>query len=269
MEIKETQDNQKVVHEIMETLREAVTTLLPDAWMRRWTEPTVDAEALVRVLADSVEDLWTHVDALVVAVQRQELSPEDAIAQARDHLIATIHELLPTVEVRSRLWRSRKIGTLVELAAYQVTLDRLLGDLRVILRRIARSSVTEDLDWRTFAPVPDRLGSASGWDGPRPRVWQSPISSRWSVASAPMNWEAPASQSQREAPSSGQALRRIRVTRRLLVDGQVVREDVAEGEVPFALNEEAAVAAVEAHLPPYRPDDLTAASEPAPEARTA
>jgi len=255
------QENRMVVHEVMQTFYEAVTRLLPEAWLRRWTEPEVDAEALIRSLADSVEDLWMHVDALVSRVQGQELSPEDEIAQAREHLIATIHQLLPTVEVRQRLWRSRKIGTLVELAAYQVTLDHLLAELRVILHRIARAPVVQESGWPTVPPtsVPELPASTPFWDGSRSHVSRPTIPSRWStwpVAGAPTSWAT-------AGASSDHALRHVRVTRRLLVNGQVVREDVAEAEVPLALNEEAAVAAVEAQLLPYLPQEMAPASEPA------
>jgi len=255
------QENRMVVHEVMQTFYEAVTRLLPEAWLRRWTEPEVDAEALIRSLADSIEDLWMHVDTLVSRIQGQELSPEDAIAQAREHLIATIHHLLPTVEVRQRLWRSRKIGTLVELAAYQVTLDRLLAELRVISQRIARTPVVQESRWPSVTPttVPELPASTSFWDGSRSHVSRLPMPSRWStwlMAGSPTGWAA-------TRASNDHALRHVRVTRRLLVNGQVIREDVAEAEVPLALNEEAAVAAVEAQLLPYLPQEMAPASEPA------
>lgn len=178
------QQNRAVVHEVMQTFYEAVSKLLPEAWLRRWTEPEVDAEALIRSLADSIEDVWMHVDMLVTRVQRQELSPEDALAQAREHLIATMHQLLPAVEVRQRLWRSRKIGTLVELAEYQTVLDRLHGELRVIAQRLPQPPLAREAGWPTPALVPNLSPSTPFWERPRPGASQP----AWSNVGAPAGW---------------------------------------------------------------------------------
>jgi hypothetical protein len=150
-------------------------------------------------------------------------------------------------------------------------LDRLLVELRAIYQRIAPSAAAPADEWQTAGSLSERSISSPAWLGPRLlHGWHSPGASRWSGASAPTGWAAPPRQDRRATAASGQALRHLRVTRRLLVDGQVVREDVAEAEVPFGLDEAAAVAAVEAQLPPYRPDELPPSSAIAPpDARSA
>jgi hypothetical protein len=240
--VMDESQNHALVREIMQTFREATNRLLPEAWLRRWPEPDVDAEALLRSLAESVEDLWMYVDALVLRVQQLELMPEIAVAQARERLIETIHQLLPTVEVRQRFWHPRKYGTLVELATYQVTIERLLAELHGLSQRLSRPLVT--------GGMPATAGI--GWEALLPMRNTSGLAVRG---------ERRAGLSAQQIPSGDQPLRHIRVTRRLLVDGQVVREDVAEAEVPLSLDDEAAVAAVQAQLPPWQLEEMPAHAE--------
>ncbi len=121
----------------MTALNAAMTKLLPRHWTRHWTEPDVDAEALLLGLSQTLETLAMRIDGLVYAVQSEELTPEAAITQVQEQALRALKQMVPGVEVRQRAWQPPKIGYFIELAEYQLTIERLLNQLGQLASRIA------------------------------------------------------------------------------------------------------------------------------------
>ncbi len=152
------EQNKAAVHEIMQDLRTAVTKLLPHEWTSHWNEPDIDALALIRGLSQTVEELSMQIDSVVLRVQSDQISPEQGIEDAHAHILTAVHRMVPSVDVKQRVWRRPQIGNLVELAQYQLAVETLMKELVQLQNRLEQAASASHAQIEHGPPPPTAEG---------------------------------------------------------------------------------------------------------------